>query len=125
MECLENWIISPLGLCAGEPYRVCVCVCVCGCVCGCVWVWVCVGVGVGMCGMPGNWIVSPLGLCAGEPYRVCVCVCVWVWVWGCVCVCVECLETGSSHLWVSVQVSPMAHTCVLCVCESEIVCVCV
>ena len=77
----------------------------------------------------GNWIVSPLGLCAGEPYRVCVCVCVCVSVCGCGClwvwVCVECLGTGSSHLWFSVQVSPMAHTCVLCVCESEIVCVCV
>ena len=56
---------------------------------------------------------------------VCVCVCVSGCGCGCVCVCVwnawklDLLTSGS------VQVSPMAHTCVLCVCESEIVCVCV
>ena len=42
VKCLGNWIFSSLGLCAGEPYRVCVCVSVC------------VSVGVGVCGMPGE-----------------------------------------------------------------------
>ena len=46
----------------------------------------------------------------------CVCMCVWVCVWNAWKL--DLLTSGS------VQVSPMAHTCVLCVCESEIVCVC-
>ena len=84
MECPGSWISSSLGLCAGEPYHVCVCECVWG-----GGVWVCVK-------CLGNWIFSPLGLCAGESYYVYVCLCV------CVCVSVGvCEMPGELDLLIS------------------------